>query len=291
MRLPRVFVLKVCQCGRKPFFKLDLILSSPYIHALEAKNMDTPFKDELKNISAGLKVDATLSRERLKFNYKKYPLIHNQAMYVLSLTSQEVAYTKNIDQLLGYDEEEFSYDSAFSLIHPEDYPVVKHIVKSVLIFSAEKGMPRDSVLYLTYRLRKKGGGYLKVQRTSGICRVKRNRTLEGNYSIIQDISYMDSGNAVRWKWHSPSIDSKEFQNLVEFDPIEVFTPKQYIIFQYLKDELLDKEIAARMNVKPSTIKTQKKRMLTRLNCGSMAEMMRYFEKNHPEVAKISNIDG
>jgi DNA-binding CsgD family transcriptional regulator len=245
--------------------------------------MDSSFKNELKIISSGLTVNAALSRDRVQFNYRRYPLIHNQAMYVLSLANQDVAYTKNIEQLLGYDETEFTYDSAFSLIHPEDYPVVKHIVKSVLVFSAEKGMPRDSILFLTYRLKKKDGSYIRVQRTSGICRVKRNRTLEGNYSILQDISYMNLGNAVRWKWDRPSIDSKEFQNIVEFDPKQVFTPKQYLIFQLLKESLPDKEIGDRMRVKPSTIKTQKKRMLARLNCNSVAEMMLYFEKNHPEV--------
>jgi len=245
--------------------------------------MDSNFKNELKHISSNLTVDPALSREREQFNYRRYPLIHNQAMYVLSLTNQEVAYTKNIEKLLGYETSEFNYDSAFSLVHPEDYPVVKHIVKSVLLSSADRGMPRDSILYLTYRIRRKDGSYMKVQRTSGICRVRRNRSLEGNYSILQDISYLNSGNVVRWRWDSPSIDSQAFRRLVEFDPKKVFTPKQYVIFQYLKKGLLEKEIAEKMKVKPSTIKTQKERMMARLNCDTPSEMMMYFEKNHPEI--------
>lgn len=245
--------------------------------------MDANFKNELKTMSSNLTVDKTLSKEREQFNYRRYPLIHNQAMYVLSLANQEVAYTKNIQKLLGYDETEFNYDSPFSLVHPDDYPVVRHIVKSVLLFSAENGMPRDSILYLTYRIRKKDGSYIRVQRTSGICRVKRNRSLEGNYSILQDISYMNSGNVVRWKWDSPSTDAKAFRSVVEFDPQQVFTSKQFIIFQYLKKGLLEKEIAEKMKVKPSTIKTQKERMMKRLNCDTPSEMMMYFEKNHPEI--------
>ncbi len=245
--------------------------------------MDSSFKNELVSLSSGLTVDTELSLERKRFNYKRYPLIFNQAMYVLNFSREKVAYTKNIEKLLGYDESEFTYDSAFSLIHPEDYPVVKHIVKSVLHFSTIKGLPQDSILYLTYRLRKKDGSYMKVHRTSGICKVKQDNTLDGNYSILQDISYMDTGNEVRWKWDSPTGNSKEFQNVVEFDPKEIFTRKQYSIFQYLKQGLSDKEVAEIMKVKSSTIKTQKKRMTLRLNCNNVAEMMEYFEKNRPEV--------
>jgi len=246
--------------------------------------MDSTFKNELKSISSDLTVESSLSKDRAQFKYRKHPLIHNQAMYVLSLANQEVAYTKNIEDLLGYTESEFTYDSAFSLIHPEDYPVVKHIVKSVLLLSSKKGLPRDSVLYLTYRIRKKNGSYLNVQRTSGICRVKRNQTLEGNYSILQDISYLNLGNVVRWRWDSPSIDKKAFRKVVEFDPKKVFTPKQYSIFRYLKKDMLEKDIAKKMKVKPSTIKTQKERMMERLNCGTVSEMMEYFDKNHPEIS-------
>ncbi|MGB6037984.1 MAG: PAS domain-containing protein, partial [Cryomorphaceae bacterium] len=215
--------------------------------------MDSLFKNELKTISSDLTVSSPLSSERAKFQYKKYPLIHNQAMYVLSLANQEVAYTKNIEDLLGYSKAEFTYDSAFSLIHPEDYPVVKHIVKSVLVLSSETSLPRDSILYLTYRIRKKNGSYLKVQRTSGICRVKRNQTLEGNYSILQDISYLNLGNTVRWKWDSLSVDKNEFRRVVEFDPKKVFTRKQFMIFQYLQKDFPEREIAQQMGVKLSTI--------------------------------------
>lgn len=245
--------------------------------------MDSPFKNELKTISSDLTVGSPLSDERAKFRYRKYPLIHNQAMYVLSLASQEVAYTKNIEALLGYSKAEFTYDSAFSLIHPDDYPTVKHIVKSVLVFSSETGLPRDSILYLTYRIRKKNGSYLKVQRTSGVCRVKRNQTLEANYSILQDISYLNLGNAVRWRWDSPSIDKNAFRRVVEFDPKKVFTPKQFLIFQYLQKDIPEKEIAEKMGVKPSTIITQRKRMVTRLNCKTVSEMMQYFDKNRPKI--------
>lgn len=253
--------------------------------------MDAKFKTQIQSISSAVKVSPTLSLERKQFNYRRYPLIHNQAMYVLSLSNQEIAYTKNIEHLLGYEEAEFTYDLAFSLIHPDDYPVVMHIVKSIFIYYTDEGMPRDSVLYLTYRIKRKDGNYIKVQRTSGICRVKRNKTLDGNYSILQDISYLNLGNAVRWKWDSPSIESGEFQRLVEFSPRDVFTPKQSLIFEYLQQEFTEKEIAERMGVKPSTIKTQKKRMLLRLNCKNVTEMMEYFEKNYPSLGnQFTDID-
>ncbi|MEM9053310.1 MAG: PAS domain-containing protein [Bacteroidota bacterium] len=247
-------------------------------------DQDFIFKTEISDISSKLKVNKEISKERKRFNYKKYPLIHNQAMYILSLSKKEVTFSKNIEQLLGYPDNDFTYDDVFNLIHPEDYPLVEHIVKSVLTFSTENGLPEDGILYLTYRMKKSDGTYIKVQRTSGVCKMNRNRALVGNYSILQDITYIgnDPSPAVRWKWDSPSTDLDELSSYLQFNPAEFFSSKQNEIYQHLKAGLSDIEIAIQMKVMPSTVKTQKKRMKSKLNCSTTEEMLKYFENHFPE---------
>ncbi|MCH2213628.1 MAG: LuxR C-terminal-related transcriptional regulator [Flavobacteriales bacterium] len=247
-------------------------------------NQDFNFKSEISEISSKLRVKKEISQERKRFNYKKYPLIHNQAMYILSLSKKEVTYSKNIEQLLGFRDCDFTYDHVFSLIHPEDYPIVEHIVKGVLTYSTARGIPKDGILYLTYRMRKLDGSYIKIQRTSGVCRMNRNRALVGNYSILQDISYMgdSSSSAVRWRWDSPYTSHDALSEYLEFKPANFFSTRQDEIYTLLKQGLSDAEIAEEMNVMPSTIKTQKKRMKTKLNCSSTKEMLQYFESNFPK---------
>ncbi len=245
--------------------------------------MDQQFKEDLKVLSSDLRVRKRISSDRKRFDYRNYPLVHNQAIYVLSLSEEKVTYTKNIDLLLGYEESEFSYNSPFELIHPDDYPTVRHIVKSTLLYSAANGISHDSVLYLTYRIKKKDGTYIRIQRTSGISRLKRNRSLDGNYSIIQDISYMNLDNTVRWRWDSPSTDLKEYRKFVSFNPEEFLTPRQVEVYNGYKNGKTESEIAEILGVKPSTIKTLRKRMLSRLNCHSVSEMIEYFENSYPEI--------
>lgn len=245
--------------------------------------MDQQFKEDLKVLSSDLRVRKRIAGDRRRFDYRSYPLIHNQAMYVLSLSEEKVTYTKNIDLLLGYDESEFTFDSPFELIHPDDYPTVRHIVKSTLLFSATKGMSDDSVLYLTYRLRKKDGSYIRVQRTSGVYRLKRNRSLDGNYSIIQDITYMNLDNPVRWKWDSPVADIREYRRFVRYSPEEFLTRRQAEVYRHYRNGKAESEIAEILGVKPSTIKTLRKRMLSRLNCTTVGEMIEYFENSYPEL--------
>lgn len=235
-------------------------------------------------------MDKSLSRQRKRFDYKSYPLIHDQALYVLSLSSQKVLYSKNIQRLLGYSEKEFDYNAVYKLIHPDDYPLVRHIVRSTLLFSSRYGINKDSVLFLTYRIRKKDGSYIRVQRTSGICRLTKNRNLERNYSIIQDISYMTLDNKVRWKWNSPTVSDEIYRKFVEFTPDQFFTKGQQRVFDLMRRGLMEKDIAEKLDVKLSTVTTQRKKMLKRLNCSTTKELIEYFEKNHPDIPKPKPVD-
>jgi len=241
------------------------------------------FQDELSELSSYLTVDKVISGERRKFDYRKHPLIHDEALYVTSLANREILYSKYIKNLLGYGQEEFNYDMLYDLIHPDDYPAVRHIVKSTLLFSSIYGLHRDSVLFITYRIRRKDGTYTKVQRTSGVCRLKRNRSLEANYSILQDIAFMNMGDRVKYKWSSPSVDQEAYRKFIQFSPDQFFTHRQLEILELMRSGHTQLEMAEALGVRLSTIQTQRKRMLARVNCSSTEEMIDFFDKNFPII--------
>jgi DNA-binding CsgD family transcriptional regulator len=245
--------------------------------------MDRKFQDDLKRISSRLKVEKPLATEEWKFDYRKFQPMHNQAIYVLSLRGKELVYQKNIESLLGFDEDEFNYTSPFSLIHPEDYPVVKHIVKATLVFSALHGMTEDAVLNLTYRLRKKDGTYIRVQRSSGVCRLTRSRLLEGNYSILQDISYLNLDNRVRWQWDSPTIDISKYRRFIQLAPEDFFTNREQEVYRLMRQGITEKEMAEILGISIHTLRSHRKKMLHKVNCKSTAELVDHFENLTPAL--------
>lgn len=240
--------------------------------------MAEKFKEDLKQLSSRLTVGPPSSEDAMKISHENYTLVNNQAFYIFSLRDKEIQFQKNINRLLGYQADEFNFDLAVRIIHPKDFPVISHIIKFTLAFSAMYGMPEDAVLYLTYRVRKKDGTYIKVQRTSGVCKLSKGRHLTGNYSFLQDISYMNTGNVVRWHWSSPNVDREIFRKFVNLSPTVFFTKREIEVFKEMKKGGTEPEIADKMNISVHTLKSHRKHMLNKVSCKTTAEMVEFFER-------------
>lgn len=239
--------------------------------------MDEKFKEDLRQLSSRLTVGPPSSEDTGRISYKDFTLVHNQAIYVLSLRDKEIQFQRNIHKLLGYDDNEFNFDLAIQIVHPKDYPIIRHIVKSTLAFCAMYGMPEDAVLYLTYRVRKKDGSFIKIQRISGVCQLSKDRHLAGNYSLLQDISYMHTGSTVRWHWSSPNVDRDIFRKFVNLSPTTFFTKRELDVFREMKKGGTESEIADSLEISVHTLKSHRKHMLGKVGCKTTAEMVEFFE--------------
>ncbi|NEN24638.1 PAS domain-containing protein [Cryomorpha ignava] len=240
--------------------------------------MEQNFKKELKDITQNLIVQPIHTEARVPFDFHSYPLSANQALYVLSLKSGELIYQRNILALLGYHEQEFNFDSPFDLIHENDFPIVKDIIKNTLAFSRDYGLPEESVLCITYRMLKKDGTYIRVQRLSGICPNPDGNSLRYNYSILQDITYMGMNPDVHWDWNSPGLNKGAYINAIKIQPVENLTKRENEVMELILEGIDGYAISKKLGISYNTVKTHRKNIFQKTGCSSAPELMHYIRK-------------
>ena len=240
--------------------------------------MEQHIKKELKHITQNLIVNQVSTEAQVLFDFNTYPLSANQALYVLSLKSSELIYQRNVLTLLGYHEQEFTFESPFDLIHEKDFPIVMDIIKNTLAFSREHGLPEESVLCITYRMLKKDGTYIKVQRLSGICPNPKSHSLQCNYSILQDISYMGMSPDVQWDWNSPGLNKGAYLNAIKIEPVENLTKRENEVMELILEGIDGYTIAEELGISYNTVKTHRKNIFQKTGCNSALELMHYIRK-------------
>ncbi len=239
--------------------------------------MDSKYLHSLQKIARNLIITNSNPEEMPAFDYSNFPLTPSQALYIMSIKDERLVYQRNILNLLGYHEREFRFDTIFNLMHRDDKPIVETIVKNTLAFSEANGMSESAVLYLTYRLRRKDGNYIKVQRISGISSVTDSKALESNYSIIQDISYMGLSTAVRWDWNSPILNKEAYHKYIKVMPEDLFSKRELQIYKLMKNGVKGAEIAEKLHISPNTVKSHKHKMVQKTGLFSTTDLVDYFE--------------
>ena len=245
---------------------------------LTAITMDLALKQELKQISQDLAVTPFSGKRVVKFDFKTYPLVANQALYVISIVNEKMIYHRGIFELLGYSNEEFNFDSPFDLIHKKDFPLVESIIKNTLIFSQADGLPSESVLCITFRMRKKNGTYIRVQSVSGICQNYESESFVQNYCILQDISYMGMHLDVQWDWTSPGLNKDAYLKAIQVQPMEILTKRENQVVELILEGHDGYSISERLGISYNTVKTHRKNIFQKTQCKSVPELMNFIRK-------------
>ena len=239
--------------------------------------MDSKYLHSLQKIASHLVISNSSPGSMSTFDYSNFPLTPSQALYIMSIKDERLVYQRNILKLLGYHEQEFRFDNMFGMMHRDDKPIVETIVKNTLAFSELNGMSESAVLYMTYRMKRKDGNYIKVQRISGISSVTASNALDTNYSIIQDISYMGLSTAVRWDWNSPILNKEAYQKYIKVLPEDLFSKRELQIYQLMQKGLKSAEIAEKLSISLNTVKSHKHKMVLKTGIFSTGDLVDYFE--------------
>lgn len=239
--------------------------------------MDKALKQELKNISSDLVINPFVNRPAVVFDFNTYPLAINQALYVLSMVNEKVVYQRRIVELLGYEPHEFDFDAAFDLIHKKDLPQVESIIKNTLIYSKTNGLPPESILCMTYRMRKKDGTYIRVQSISGVLQNPDNESgLVENYCILQDISYTGMHVDVQWEWTSPGLNKEAYLKAIQIQPSEILTKRENEVMELILDGLDGYAISEKLGISYNTVKTHRKNIFQKTDCKSVPELINFI---------------
>jgi DNA-binding CsgD family transcriptional regulator len=210
---------------------------------------------------------------------ENFPLQSKQALYILNWSIPAITYTKGIEELLGYSPDEFDFKKALTSIHPDDLALANRITKASVSHCRQHFNDPKNFLNITYRLRKKNGSYLKVLRLSGLYLADDKGRLVANYSLLTDISFMNSDERVDWEIEAAALDKHAFHTRIYEEFQDFFTRRELELIELLDHGLSSSEIADQLYLSRHTIATHRKNIYRKSNCKSKNELIAFCKKN------------
>lgn len=208
-----------------------------------------------------------------------FPLAIGQCIYVLDYKKMEVTFQKGITQFLGYKPEEFTFNQIISLYHPNDYDMVTRLIKATLQFASENDVSRDVGYFVTYRIKRKDGTYVKILRQSNVFDVDEEGKIISNVSMITDISFVDATEKVQWKFEAPGLDQKKFKKYVSIEYAGFFSEREIEVLKLLKDGITSSKISEKLFISKHTVDGHRRKMLFKSNCTSTIDLINFSKTN------------
>lgn len=136
----------------------------------------------------------------------------------------------------------------------------------------------DHVFHLTFRMRRKDGEYIKVQRQTSILTTDKHETLLTSYGIFTDITYLNNSEEIQSLLVGPEIPGFSFTD-PDSSPKVNLTRRERELIDLLAKGLNSKEIAKRLYISKETVYTHRKNILAKTGVNNSAELMAFVFKN------------
>ncbi len=210
---------------------------------------------------------------------ENYPIALGQCFYLLDFQSKKVTFQKGIKEFLGYEPHEFTFDLVSSFFHPEDADMVARLMRATLMFASENNVSKDVAFFLTYRIRKKNGDYIKVFRQSTTYDLDEEGKIISNLSLLSDISFLNTANKVEWKFDAPGLDKEEFRKYVTKEYKGFFSERETEIILLVDKGWSSKQIAEKLYLSKHTVDTHRRKILNKAHCKNAVELINFCKHN------------
>ncbi len=225
-----------------------------------------------------------LHRKRDKrpfYDLEHFPLVPGkQAVYVMDWKQNRVTYQRNVEQLLGYSQNDFDDSIIHTRIHPDDIAVVSRVIKGIVDHYVHHNVTgKETYLTITYRLLKKDGTAIKVLRQSGAYETFGQGRLVSNWSMLTDIGFISNGNQVEWDVNAAEVDRQKFKDRVYLEFKDFFTTREQLIIQGIKKGMKSTEIANSLTISKLTVDTHRKNILRKSNCSNKEQLLTFCQRN------------
>lgn len=210
---------------------------------------------------------------------KDFPLSNGQCFYVMDFKTRKLTYQKGIKDFLGYDESEFTFDLVAQYFHPDDYEVVTRLIKATLMFASENYVASDVAFFLTYRIKKKNGDYVKVMRQSTTYDLDESGKIISNLSFLTDISFMNTSKQVEWRFEAPGLEKEKFRKYIVKEYKGFFSERENEIIKHVNQGLSSKEIADKLYLSKHTVDTHRRKILNKSQCKNTIELINFCKRN------------
>ncbi len=239
-------------------------------------------KEEVKKFLGDVKESLRLRRAGKKNTeaLKHFPLAKHQAVYVLDFKTQQVLFQNGVESFLGYKPVDFTFEKVINYYHPDDNEMVSRLLRATLLYTVENPISDENVAYfITHRIRKKDGSYIKVLRQSAVFEKDKSGKLISNISIISDISFIDTSDKVQWKFDAPGLDQKKFRKCVGEEYSDFFSKREEEVLRYLSLGHTSSDIAASLHISKHTVDGHRRNMLHKSHSSNTVELIHFSKTN------------
>ncbi len=238
----------------------------------------TNHSDRLNSISSNLK--ELSDTNDICDTVANYPILFGQAFYLFDYPTLSVTYQKGIKELLGYEEDEFNYQTLTQYFHPNDRERYTFIIKSIVeYFETNPTKPFEMECSITVRLRKKDGSYFNALRQTTIVKTNSKNLMTKSFSVLSDISHIKNNNSVEWSCSCKGQKISSLRTFIEKKHKKFFTKREMEILNYLKRGKKSKEIAEKIFLSKHTVDTHRRKMLAKSTCSNTVELLSFARNN------------
>ncbi len=209
---------------------------------------------------------------------ESYPLTASQCLYVHNFQTKAITFQRGVLEFLGYPQKEFNSQLANSYFHPQDKAMVSRIIQASVGYAVENKFSQNAHLYVTCRIRKKNGEYIKVLRQSKVFEADKNGHLISNFSLITDISYMDTSNCVEWNFDANKLDQEAFKRYVGHHYENFFSTRQFEIIEGIVKGLSSEEIGELLFISKHTVDTHRRNILKKPDVKTRLNLLHFVKR-------------
>ncbi len=211
---------------------------------------------------------------------EKFPINKKQCIYVAHWAHKGMVYEKNLTKLTGYKLNEFSPEDLVAYTHPEDRQIVKDITKGVVEHVINTPIvDKEPHLFIYFRFLKKDGTYCKLLRQSSVFERDEKGRMVSNFSLLTDITFLDTPDRVEWDVHANELDSEAFKKSVYKAYENYFTKREKEIIKLIESNNTSETIAKKLFLSPHTVTTHRKNILKKAKTHSQEDLINFCKKN------------
>lgn len=206
--------------------------------------------------------------------FDDYPLLPSQALYVVDFMEMNFPYTRGIERMFGYTEDEFNFELFNHWYHPDDHDRYMHLLKISNEWARKlKPEPYTIEASIDYRVRKKDGSYIRILRRTTVFETFFDNSPKSAFSFISDISKIKTDTSVNLSLLDVNSGNVLFEDKEQEVEMVQLTTREIEILLKIKKGLNSQAIADEDGCSKHTVDTHRRKMLQKSGCKNTIELI------------------
>ena len=204
----------------------------------------------------------------------------NECFFVWDVRLGEMLFNKGFENLLGYPDDEINLAKFGELFHPDDKEYAYRLGQAAVLHSIKRPeLNEELCLYVSHRIRKANGAYIKILAQSSPYHIDNEGLITSFLVKLSDISFVDTSDVVQYKFMTNDLDSELFHDLVFEKHKAIFTPRELEIIREIEKGHSSSQIAKNLVISKHTVATHRKKIYKKSGCYSAQELLQFCRKN------------